>query len=98
MYLMRSLACCQPMSAPGTLVLARRCSVAARSTETTMVTLTTWRGRMSEDMRLRDFRPRTQEGYLLSVRPFIDRVAREPEALTDEDEGCPVRSKGHVRA
>ncbi|WP_437581846.1 site-specific integrase [Sorangium sp. So ce887] len=40
---------------------------------------------MSEDMRLRDFRPRTQEGFLLAVRQFIDRVAREPEALTDED-------------
>ncbi|WP_437648384.1 tyrosine-type recombinase/integrase [Sorangium sp. So ce362] len=50
-----------------------------------MVTLTTWRERMSEDMRLRDFRPRTQGGYLLAVRQFIDRVAREPEALTDED-------------
>jgi site-specific recombinase XerD len=50
-----------------------------------MVTLKTWRERMSEDMRLRDFRPRTQEGYLLAVRQFIDRVAREPEALTDED-------------
>ena len=50
-----------------------------------MVTLKTWRERMSEDMRLRDFRPRTQEGYLLAVRQFIDRVAREPEVLTDED-------------
>ena len=27
-----------------------------------MVTLKNWRERMSEDMRLRDFRPRTQEG------------------------------------
>jgi site-specific recombinase XerD len=50
-----------------------------------MVTLKTWRERMSEDMRLRDFRPRTQEGYLLAVRQFIDRVAREPETITDED-------------
>lgn len=50
-----------------------------------MVTLDNWRLRMSEDMRLRDFRPRTQEGYLLAVRQFMDRVAREPEALTDED-------------
>jgi Putative transposase len=32
-----------------------------------MVTLKTWREQMSEDMRLRDFRPRTQEGYLLAV-------------------------------
>lgn len=50
-----------------------------------MITLDTWRARMSEDMRLRDFRPRTQQGYLLAVRQFIDRVAREPETFTDED-------------
>ncbi|MEO7033391.1 MAG: site-specific integrase [Polyangiaceae bacterium] len=50
-----------------------------------MVTLTDWRERMSEDMRLRDFRPRTQEGYLLAVRLFIERLAREPDALTDDD-------------
>src|SRR5512139_3865157 len=50
-----------------------------------MVTLENWRDRMSEDMRLRDFRPRTQEGYALAVRQFLDRVAREPETLTDED-------------
>jgi site-specific recombinase XerD len=40
---------------------------------------------MSEDMRLCDFRPRTQEGYLLAVRLFIERLGREPESLTDED-------------
>jgi site-specific recombinase XerD len=50
-----------------------------------MVTLKDWRERMSEDMRLHDFRPRTQEGYLLAVRLFMERVAREPDALTDED-------------
>ena len=50
-----------------------------------MVTFTNWRERMSEDMRLRDFRPRTQEGYALAVRQFLDRMAREPAALTDED-------------
>ena len=50
-----------------------------------MVTLENWRERMSEDMRLRDFRPRTQEGYALAVRQFLDRMAREPEVLTDED-------------
>lgn len=50
-----------------------------------MVTLENWRERMSEDMRLRDFRPRTQEAYLLAVRQFIERVAREPETFTDED-------------
>jgi site-specific recombinase XerD len=50
-----------------------------------MVTLKTWRERMSEDMRLRDFRPKTQEAYLLAVRQFLDRTAREPEAITDDD-------------
>lgn len=40
---------------------------------------------MSEDMRLRDFRPRTQEGYALAVRQFLDRAQRPPETLTDED-------------
>lgn len=49
------------------------------------VSLTTWRGRMSEDMRLRDFRPRTQQGYLLATRQFLDWVQREPEALSAED-------------
>lgn len=50
-----------------------------------MVTLQNWRARMSEDMRLRDFRPRTQGSYLLAVRQFIERVAREPETFTDDD-------------
>jgi hypothetical protein len=36
-----------------------------------MVTLENWRVRMSEDMRLRDFRPRTQEGYMLAVSAFF---------------------------
>jgi len=50
-----------------------------------MVTLESWRERMSEDMRLHDFRPRTQEAYLLAARLFMERVAREPDTLTDED-------------
>lgn len=50
-----------------------------------MVTLESWRGRMSEDMRLRDFRPRTQEAYLLAVRQFVDQVGRAPETFTDDD-------------
>ena len=50
-----------------------------------MVTLGNWRERMSEDMRLCDFRPRTQGGYLLAVRLFLERLGREPESLTDED-------------
>jgi integrase/recombinase XerD len=50
-----------------------------------MVTLQNWRERMSEDMRLRDFRPRTQEGYMLAVRLFLDHMQREPEQISDED-------------
>jgi site-specific recombinase XerD len=50
-----------------------------------MVTLENWRARMGEDMRLRDFRPRTQEGYTLAVRQFLDRMQRQPETLTDQD-------------
>ena len=53
-----------------------------------MVTLQTWAEQMSEDMRLRDFRPRTQEGYLLAVRQFMNWVQRAPSRLEDE----------HVRA
>mgnify|MGYP000399682798 CR=1 FL=1 len=50
-----------------------------------MVTLKTWQARMSEDMRLRDFRPRTQEGYLAAVRQFMDWVKKAPAALADDD-------------
>lgn len=49
-----------------------------------MVTSKNWRERMSEDMRLRDFRPRTQEGYLLAARQFVDWTQSEPEAITQE--------------
>ena len=49
-----------------------------------MVTLKNWRERMSEDMRLRDFRPRTQEGYLLAARQFVEWTGCEPDAITDE--------------
>jgi integrase/recombinase XerD len=69
----------------GTFVLVRRRSVAARSTEMTMATLKTWRERMSEDMRLRDFRPKTQEAYLLAVKQFMGWAKREPGKLGDED-------------
>ena len=34
---------------------------------------------IGEDMKLRDFRPRTQEGYTLAVRLFLDRVQREEQ-------------------
>lgn len=50
-----------------------------------MVTIDTWRERMSEDMRLRDFRPRTQEGYMAATRQFIEWLKRGPETATDKD-------------
>ena len=50
-----------------------------------MITLGTWQTRMSEDMRLHDYRPRTQEGYQLAVRLFLDWAKREPEALTEDE-------------
>ncbi|MCC6559330.1 MAG: phage integrase N-terminal SAM-like domain-containing protein, partial [Polyangiaceae bacterium] len=50
-----------------------------------MVTSKNWRERMSEDMRLRDFRPKTQAAYLLAVRQFMDWAKRGPEVLGDDD-------------
>jgi site-specific recombinase XerD len=50
-----------------------------------MVTKDTWRDKMSEDMRLRDFRPRTQEAYLGATRQFIDWLGRGPEAAAEKD-------------
>ena len=50
-----------------------------------MITRENWRARMENDMRLRDLRPRTIEGYLLATRLFIERVDKEPEKLAEED-------------
>jgi integrase/recombinase XerD len=50
-----------------------------------MITLQNWRARMGEDMRLRDLRQRTIDGYLLAVRLFLDRVGKEPESITEDD-------------
>ena len=50
-----------------------------------MITLETWRARMTEDMELRDFRPRTQEAYLLAARQFVDKVGGEPATWTEQD-------------
>src|SRR5512135_263943 len=52
---------------------------------TTTISLTTWRERMTEDMRLRDLRPRTQEAYGLAVRLFLDWAKKEPADISDED-------------
>jgi len=50
-----------------------------------MITRANWRERMESDMRLRDLRPRTIEGYLLAIRLFIERVDKDTEQLTEED-------------
>jgi integrase/recombinase XerD len=50
-----------------------------------MITRENWRERMENDMRLRDLRPRTIEGYLLAIRLFIERLDKDPETLTEED-------------
>jgi site-specific recombinase XerD len=40
---------------------------------------------MSEDMRLRDFRPKTQDAYRRAVRQFLTHVQKEPAALSEAD-------------
>lgn len=49
-----------------------------------MLTRKNWQARMTDDMRLRDFRPRTHEAYFLAVRQFMDWVAIEPNDVTEE--------------
>lgn len=71
--------------------MSRRLSVSGgivplrSATESDMITLENWRERMAEDMRLRDLRQRTVDGYLLAVRLFLDRTGVEPEAIGEED-------------
>jgi len=50
-----------------------------------LVRLDNWQHRMSEDMRLVDYRPRTQEAYALAMRLFFEHVGREPALLTEEE-------------
>jgi site-specific recombinase XerD len=50
-----------------------------------MITMKNWRESMSEDMRLRDLRPRTLEAYLLATRLFLECIGKPPEALTEAD-------------
>jgi site-specific recombinase XerD len=48
-----------------------------------MITSKNWRERMTDDMHLRDYRPKTQSAYLLAVRLFLDWAKTEPEGLTE---------------
>lgn len=50
-----------------------------------MVTKDTWQDRMSEDLRLRDYSPRTQEGYLAATRQFMDWLGRDPGTVAEDD-------------
>lgn len=49
------------------------------------ITLDNWHARMSEDLRLRDYSERTQEGYLLVVRQLVQWLDREPALWTEQD-------------
>jgi len=50
-----------------------------------MVTLDNGRSRMSEGLRLRDYRDKTQRSYLLAVRQLLQWLDREPATWTEED-------------
>jgi len=50
-----------------------------------MITMSNWRERMVEDMRLHDLRPRTIGGYALAVRLFLERTGKSPENATEDD-------------
>jgi site-specific recombinase XerD len=45
----------------------------------------TWRERLSEDMRLSDFRPRTQEHYLWAATQFVKWLGHDPDTATDDE-------------
>jgi len=62
-------------------------STSTRSTPapTDAATDAPWLLRMRDDMRLRDFRPRTQEAYELAARLLVRHVGRPPESLSEDD-------------
>ena len=47
--------------------------------------MTDWQARMTEDMKLRDFRPRTQEAYLLAAQQLVKHAGRLPDTLGEDD-------------
>jgi integrase/recombinase XerD len=49
-----------------------------------MATQQDWQDRMSEDMRLRDFSPKTQEAYGSAVRLFLRWAGQDPELLEED--------------
>jgi site-specific recombinase XerD len=50
-----------------------------------MITMSNWRERMVQDMRLHDLRPKTVEGYALAVRLFLEPTGKSPEQATEQD-------------
>lgn len=50
-----------------------------------MITLENWRSRMSEDLRLGDYSPKTQKSYLLAARQLVEWIGREPATWTEDD-------------
>ena len=50
-----------------------------------MATITAWRERLDEDLRLHDFRPKTREAYALVARQFVDRLGKDPVLATEDD-------------
>lgn len=44
-----------------------------------------WQARMIEDMKLRDFRPRTQDTYLLVAQQLVRHVGRAPDTIGEDD-------------
>ena len=57
-----------------------------------MITLENWRQRMSADMRLRDYRPRTRGAYELATRLFLDWAKTHQKEIIEPD--FYVRIKG----
>jgi site-specific recombinase XerD len=48
-----------------------------------MITMENWRTRMGDDMRLRDYRPKTRSAYELATRLFLDWAKTEPEQVVE---------------
>jgi integrase/recombinase XerD len=48
-----------------------------------MITMENWRTRMGDDMRLRDYRPKTRSAYELATRLFLDWAKTDPEQVVE---------------
>jgi len=50
-----------------------------------MITLANWDERMMQDMRLRDFRPKTRDAYRRAVRQLLAYVKKQPGEISEDD-------------